>query len=384
MRLKPIGLFLAVGLTSSLVACTTSAPDVSDAESPAVQTEAAGGEGGEGGTVDLAWSGEFADREVIAGFTNRVVVPKYEQFEAAAQELATSLDQFANAPSEASLTAAREAWLEARSVWERTESFAFGPAGSLGYDAALDTWPVNETDIQQVLASDEPLTAEQVAQLPDSQKGMHTIEYLLFGLENDKSLDQFSDRDRAYLQALGQDLSRVSSALLESWQVGINGQPPYREVIAQAGENNTVYPTLPAGAQEMVTGLIESLNEVAAEKIGVPLEEQDPVNLESRFSHNTLADLKNNVIGARAVYYGQAGAETAAADSLSRYVAQRDAAADEQIQAEFEAAIAALEAVPAPLEESVTDPDAAPALQQAQDAVLALQETLETQLVPLI
>jgi putative iron-regulated protein len=389
MSQKTIQLCLAAMLATSLAACSNaSAPKAIDA-TPSIEATAAseGGEGGEEGeaTADLKWGNKFDDRQVIANFADNVVVPKYEQFAADTAALSTTLDAFASNPSEETLTTSREAWIATRASWEMTESFAFGPAGSLGYDGAMDTWPINETDIQKIIESKDPLTAEAVAGMQDSQKGMHAIEYLLFGLQNNKSLEDFSDRQREYLKALGQDLEQVSTNLLVSWQKGINGQPAYRNVLAKAGEaENSIYPTVPAGAQEMVTGLVECLNEVAVEKLGAPMEEKDSKNLESRFSFNTLNDLKNNIAGAQNVYQGKLSDAPSSEASLSAYIAKVDPSLNTQIETQFQDVLTALNNIPEPLEKSVSDPAAVAKLKAAQDAIVALQQTIEQKLVPLI
>lgn len=391
MSQKTIQLCLALMLATSLAACSNaSAPEAnSDADSAKVAKVPATSEGGEGGegeaTADLKWGNKLDDRQIIASFADNVVVPKYEQFAADTAALSTTLNTFASNPSEETLTAAREAWIATRGSWEMTESFAFGPAGSLGYDGAMDTWPINEIDIQKTIESQDPLTSEAVAGMQDSQKGMHTIEYLLFGLQNDKSLAQFSDRQREYLKALGQDLEQVSTNLVVSWQKGINGQPAYRDVLAKAGEaENSIYPTVPAGAQEMVTGLVECLNEVAVEKLGTPMAEKDSKTLESRFSLNTLNDLKNNVAGAQNVYQGKLSDAPSSGTSLSAYIAKVDPSLNAQIETQFQEVLTALGNIPEPLEKSISDPAAEANLQAAKDAIVALQQTLEQKLVPLI
>jgi predicted lipoprotein len=393
MSKKAIELCLALSLTT-LWGCGSPTPTATnegpkgggEAPTAAVSEGGEGGEGGEGeASKDLKWGGKFSDRQVIAAFADQVVLPKYQAFSTATADLAKTLKAFADTPNDATLTAARDAWKTTRSGWEKTESFAFGPAGSLGYDGAMDSWPVNETDVKKILDSKEPLTPDNVAKMQDGQKGMHTIEYLLFGLRNDKKLSQFTERDRQYLSALGQDLSRVSVALLESWKTGVNDQPAYREVIATAGEeNNGTYTTVPAGAQEMVTGILDCINEVAAEKLGVPMKEKTSDQFESRFSFTTHRDLANNIAGARNVYFGAKNAQAPAANSLSAYIAKKDPTLDKQIQSEFQLALKALESLPAPLEQTIAKPDVQRSFKTAQTALTTLQKTIEEKLVPLI
>jgi predicted lipoprotein len=390
MSQRAFQLFLAVCLASGLNGCGAGASDPTNPGQSANSGQGGGAltssEGGEGDrTQDLSWGGTFSDRPVIATSVDQVILPKYQNFATSADSLAQQLNAFANNPSDATLTQARQTWKQARADWEKTESFAFGPAGSLGYDAALDSWPVNEVDVTQILNSQTPMTPEAIAQLQDEQKGMHTIELLLFGQRNDKTLAQFTERDRQYLAALGTDLKRVATALLTSWQTGVNGQPAYRTVIATAGEgSNEAYPTLHASAQELVTGIIDCVAEVGTEKLGAPIAEQSSDNLESRFSFNTLADLQHNLQGAQAVYLGTSTSTTPTPTSLSAYIAKQDPAVDQQVKADFQAAIQSLKQLPGPLETKVTDPTAAPQLKTAQAAIATLQKTLETKVVPLI
>jgi putative iron-regulated protein len=394
MSHKAVELFLALSVTASLIGCTTSGPGaLSQTEQGSSQGSpapvSAGGEGGEGGegesTQDLKWGGTFSDRQVVTTFADQVVLPKYKEFAALTGTFAGVIRAFTESPNESTLATARQSWNRVRGGWEKTESFAFGPAGSLGYDGAMDSWPVNETDVQKILSSSESITPDRIAQFQDGQKGMHTIEYLLFGQKNNKTVAQFTERERQYLNALAQDLNRVSGELLKSWKTGISGQPGYRDVIAKAGEaNNTTYPTVHAGAQEMVTGMIDCVNEVAAEKLGTPMQEKSSDNFESRFSFQTLADLKANIAGVRNVYFGVKDGEAPATGSLSAYIAKKDPKLDQQIQAEFQAALQALANLPAPLETSIAKPDATPKFQAAQTALNTLQQTLEQKLVPLI
>jgi uncharacterized iron-regulated protein len=127
-------------------------------------------------------------------------------------------------PNAQTLQAARQAWSVARITWEESEAFAFGPAAYLGLDADLDEWPLNEVEVLEVLNSGDPLTPETVAELESGQKGFHAVAFLLFGVDNNKSLQDFTERDREYLAALGPVLADTAAKLLKSWTEGVQGQ----------------------------------------------------------------------------------------------------------------------------------------------------------------
>ncbi len=392
--LKAAELFLSVGLATALF--TGCAASERGSEVTADNTPVAAAEGGEGGEGDegggeetsksLNWANKFDDSAVISEFTSKVVIPNYEQFSDKATALNTAVEAFVAAPSEGSLKAARDAWSAIRLSWEQTETFAFGPAGSLGLDGAMDSWPVNQTDIEKILAGDEPLTPDSVAQLQDTERGMHAIEFILFGTEANKALSEFSDREKQYLAALTQDLDTSAAAMLASWQKGVEGQPAYETVFAKAGDaSNTVYPTAAAAAQELVTGIIDSLTEVGEEKLEAPFKAQSAEGLESRFSAQTMNDLKSNLQSAENGYLGEfAEGNSKAEASVSTFVAARDPELDKKVKAEFEAAHSALDAVPTPLEKSLTDPAAKADIEGAIAAILAVKDTLVNEVVPLI
>jgi uncharacterized iron-regulated protein len=330
-------------------------------------------------------SAKVDDQQVVSDFASQVVIPTNQLFAKRAKELSSTVNTFVKNPDDQTLKAAQDAWVAARSPWEQSECFTFGPAESLGYDGALDTWPVNETDLSGILKSQDQPTSEYVGKLKDTEKGFHAIEYLLFGENNSKKAADFDQRELEYLQALSTNFSEVAGELVTSWTQGVEGQPAYQEVIATAGKSgNSTYPTVQAGAEEIVQGMIDSLDEVANEKIGKPFEEKNSQLFESRFSHNTLNDIKSNVKGAENVYLGRFPDANTSGAGLSAYVAQAKPDVDAKIKSQIQASLAALDQIPAPIEESFDDPKAASAIESAQKTINTLRMTIEQEVMPLV
>lgn len=110
---------------------------------------------------------------------DKVVVATYAQMRDRIAELHDSVVASAAAPADQGLLDAAAAdWREARGPWERSEAFLFGPAAFLSLDPALDSWPVDRQQLQDVLDSSFELTPEFVAD--GLLRGYHTIEYLMF------------------------------------------------------------------------------------------------------------------------------------------------------------------------------------------------------------
>jgi putative iron-regulated protein len=325
------------------------------------------------------------DRQILRDFVRQVVVPSNNLFAQRASTLSKAIDAYVATPSTATLASAQAAWVKARAVWEQAECFGFGPTTSLGYDGALDTWPVNETDFKALIKSKVPLTATSVGNMKETEKGFHVIEYFLFGQDKGRQPNDLAVRDLQYLQLLGKDFASVATDLATSWSKGVEGKAAYQEVFSTAGEaSNAIYPTVQAGAQEMIQGMVDSLDEVANEKLGKPLAEKNPKLAESRFSLSTLTDIKSNLQGAQNVYLGSFPDAKTSGKSLSDHIAQVNPALDGTVKQKFKIAAQSLKQISEPLETAILNPKATDSIKAAQSAIDEIRETIEKEVKPLV
>ncbi|WOD39606.1 imelysin family protein [Nodosilinea sp. E11] len=354
-----------------------------------------GGEGGEGGEVIepqpapiapvvLTPEQRFRDRRIVTDFVDRLIVPNYQQLTQRSGDLSEAIATFRQTPTEATLADARRAWLATRQPWEQSEAFAFGPAASLGLDAELDDWPLNETDVLAVLNSDNALTPDYVATLQTSQKGFHAIAFLLFGTNADKPLSAFTERELDYLTAIGPVFDATANALLLSWTEGIDGYPAYREEFVKAGESSGAYLTVQDAGEEIVQGILGILDELGNVKMGEALASQNPFLLESRFAQHSLQDFADNLRSAQNAYLGQFPASNSQGRGLQTFVASVDPALDAEIQAQMQVAQGAIAAIPGPIEITLCDPSARPQIETAMASVLTLFNTFEQRVLPLV
>ena len=126
-------------------------------------------------------------QQIAEHYVDDVVLPTYKTLKERNAALHQSALAFKAAPSDAGFAAACEAWLNAREPWEKSEAFLFGPVDALGLDPNMDSWPLDQDAIVQILNSgkydnldwsdddsDEKIEAVQ------SVRGFHTLEFLLF------------------------------------------------------------------------------------------------------------------------------------------------------------------------------------------------------------
>lgn len=133
---------------------------------------------------------------IVDRFVDGVALPAYSDLAAKNSALYDKVVAFKNNPSNSTFAAACEAWLTAREPWEKSEAFLFGPVDALGLDPNMDSWPLDQDAIVQILNSgnydnldwtngddDDKIEAVQ------SVRGFHTLEFLLFKDGNPRKVD---------------------------------------------------------------------------------------------------------------------------------------------------------------------------------------------------
>ncbi len=128
-------------------------------------------------------------RLIAESYVSNVVLPTYKELAEKTVTLNNAIRDFTANPSNAGFEKACQAWLDARAPWETSEAFLFGPVADLGLDPNMDSWPLDQDAIVNILKNgnfsslnwsgeyDEDDEATEAAQ---NVRGFHTLEFLLF------------------------------------------------------------------------------------------------------------------------------------------------------------------------------------------------------------
>ncbi|MBK6571708.1 MAG: imelysin [Saprospiraceae bacterium] len=317
-------------------------------------------------------------KDVLQNISNDVILPTYEDLYDKTQLLVNTLTILEQNVSQVNLDASKQAWRDARVPWEQSEGFLFGPVDQQGLDPAIDSWPVNETDLDAVLNSNAVLTKDYVDGLDGTLKGFHTLEYLIFGKEGNKSIASFTQREFEYLRACSQSLHGATKALFFAWK------PEQQNFIAnvlKAGEpGNSVYPSQKSALQEIVTGMITIADEVANGKINEPFTTQNLTYEESRFSANSKKDFADNIQSIENAFLGVY--KNASGLGISKIIKEKNELLDVKFRQQLDDAIRAIESIQGTFTTAVTN--ARPSIEFAQLKVRTVQQTLESEILPLI
>ncbi|HTQ26890.1 MAG TPA: imelysin family protein [Puia sp.] len=323
-----------------------------------------------GETVDPA----TLEQNVINDFTNNVALAQYSNLTSAAVALNGSIAVLTANPTDVNLQAAQASWKAIRKIWEQTEGFLIGPVEAYDYDPNTDTWPTDYTQMDSLLASNNPLQLSDVAALPQSLRGYHPIEYIIFGENGSRKASELDARKQQYLVSLAGDiLYNNVQPLYQSWT---SAPVNYAQEVMTAGQGSTAYSSRLAFFLDITgdNGMAGICDEVGSGKMKDPFDAKNPDLCESPYSGNTLIDFKDNIIGVQNVYMGLNGGK-----GMKDLVASKNKNLDNQIQAQIAAAISSFDNITAPYEKAIFDQRVQ--IQQTMTQLANLKSLLENDLV---
>ena len=318
------------------------------------------------------------EAETLADVTDNVIVPRYE---ALASETAALRDALADAcasPSDAALTAARDAWRRAGAAWAQSEASGVGPAQDRR-SASRIAWPIVQPERIDALIAERPdLTAAAAgSEISSTQRGLWAIEHVLFAPDADADLAPGSGRC-AYLAAVAAVAADEAAALLDEWRVARDGDgPPYKDYFTARSALGLITADAVAELVRTQVFLIRTIVDMRLAGAMGLRGEPDPSAIPGGPAENALADLRNQIKGMRAVYEGSGGGL-----GLSTLIAPLSADADARVRERFAASFAAMDALGAPLRQAAAQ--RAPEADALLQALMDLQTTLSTEVVSLL
>ena len=313
------------------------------------------------------------ESQVLSSFVSTLATPLYAQFREKAIDLNQSVIMLAADPTEAHQTAARDAWREVRVLWEQSEGFLIGPVDDNNYDPYMDTWPTDRNRLDSLLNSQAPLDADALAGLTDTEseteltlRGFHPLEYLLW-----KDNVNYNDREKEYMQGLAQDILNNITTLNADWSL-------FSEEFINAGQDGSRYES----KQEALIALAEALTGICEEVGDGKMKEPfvgvggtpDSTITESPYSHNSVADFRNNIIGARNVYTCNFNGTTGT--SISDLVAANNKTLNQEILQKFDAVINSFDGITTTFEKAIYEQPNA--VQNVLTAIENLKTSLES------
>jgi predicted lipoprotein len=311
--------------------------------------------------------GALTKQSVLNNIARTVMLRHYEDLNARAADLVTAVDALALAPDAAALGRAQQAWAGVLMAWRRSQGFIHGPVADLRAFSTLQFFPPRPQSVDRVLKDTRPIDAAYVEELGATAAGLFPLELLLFDMRGDHAAvlatltGPRGPRQRAYVKAMASEIARKVRLVTAGWQ-GPNG---YAARFAAGGQD---------ALNLLVNDLLAAVETNAQDRLRLALEWQavgllKPELVEGGRSGTSQRGIVELLVGAERTFTGGDG------PGLDDYLARVGSTAGARTVAQFQKAIAAVQAIGGPLDRAtVANPDAVKA---AREACRALEMLLK-------
>ena len=347
---------------------------------------------------------EIALQKATIAYIDNTVVPTYKGMADAAIQLATTTEQMladfkAGKLETALIQQAGNQWREARKYWEQSEAFLFGAAADYNIDPHIDSWPLDQLSMENMLANEEQMAQMSVDYVANNLGygllGFHAVEYMIFELDETgsksqpRSISKYTENELIYLAAVAGDLRNQCVRLEASWagmdnisaekvaiieEAELEPGRNYGDEMKNAGKPGSLYVNYQATAEELVQGCIDIADEVGNMKIGRPVngsEDGDRSYIESPYALNSIEDFANNIISIQNAYQGSNEGDA----SVSDYIKSIDSELDATLRQQLAEAYNLIKSIPEPFTKTAqTNENAAKAVEFVGTTIV---ETLE-------
>ncbi|MCC6187251.1 MAG: hypothetical protein IT256_08885 [Chitinophagaceae bacterium] len=324
--------------------------------------------------------GELKTR-VIYDFADDVASKTYTDINNAALKLYTSVKTFEigsyDGQYEPNITNARAAWRNMHNAWELSEAFQYGPVAGGKYNEKVDTWPIDIAGIEGLLAGGSGLEGKDIENLPNIQRGMHELEYVLFVRNGQRDASRLSGRELVYVVNLSKDIQNNCQAIQNGWAEGAGN---YYSEIVYTSKGSKAFATNKDFFLQMVGGMSAACSNLSGQSLGMAYVASDSNLLESTYSNNSYTDMRNNFASIMNVYTGRfKGSE---GYGLKDLVKDKASDLDGKLQTRMTAVDSAFAAIKAPLDSAVIYKR--PDVKKAMDALDSLNATINNDLVKFV
>ena len=328
--------------------------------------------------------------------------------------LAAATEKGVSALTQGEIDAICETFLKARTHWEQSEAFLYGPATTFGIDPHIDTWPLDAEALATALSNAEQVNmlkgedgiAYAGAKLGQELLGFHGIEFILFregahrkvaalkANEDDKAFagkKVTGEQELIYATAVAGDLRDNCYRLYAAWNPAAEKKYLDRmeEIEAELEINGKIYGVNMLGAAQLgssfetweevvstilVGGCSNICAEVADVKMGNAHTGEDVNYIESPYSEKSFQDFIDNILSIQHTLYGGRNLQKAGDKGILTLLKDLGYSGVDDIQTKMAASFAALEACKD--RGAFVHIYADASVQNAMDAVSALDDEL--------
>ncbi|WP_181884979.1 imelysin family protein [Pontibacter diazotrophicus] len=299
---------------------------------------------------------EYDRQTMVAHYADNLLVPAFTVFENKTEAMDAAVNAFVATPTAGTLATARTAYQEAYLALQDVSVYEFGPAEEQLLRANLNIYPTSAAEIENNVTSG---TYDLQAAANLDAKGFPALDYLLYGAGSEAAVvEQYTSGAHAanrkkYLQDVSSLVHQRANAAYTGWTSG-NYVDTFKNAQGTA---------VGSAVGNLVNQLNFDIDVTKRAKVGFPsgrfsVGEALPEKVEAYYSQTSLDLLKQAIRAEKAAFLGMTANGTNG-PGLDDYLDHVEAPYGEgmlsdAIEAQFDAALAAANAVQGPLAEAVT------------------------------
>lgn len=163
----------------------------------------------------------FDRTAMLANWADNIIIPAYQAYVRAINNLELANVEFSNSPSPATLTVLRDHWLQAYTSWQSVSMFEIGKAEELTLRNFTNIFPANAAEINENIA-----TGTYNLELPSTndEQGFPALDYMINGLtDSDAALIDIytnganAEAHKTYLSDLILRMKNLANTVLNDW-----------------------------------------------------------------------------------------------------------------------------------------------------------------------
>ena len=243
---------------------------------------------------------DFDRALILKNQAKNLIIPAYKAFHNHITALNNRFAALKQKPDINTLTAAQNAWKNAKLAWKVCEVYNFGPGTELGLETAFDRWPANSTGIEAAIANYQP-AGTYLTTLGSNLKGLPALEYLLYHDSPENTVKAMKNANRInYLVDLGRQLATDIAKLSRAWA---DYQVKFSTDVGNKSSSGT---TLLANKMVFVLEVI--LKNKLKEPAGIGVTKQAAINkVESPYARISAEAIRQNLVTLQATFNGGSG-----------------------------------------------------------------------------
>ena len=182
---------------------------------------------------NTATTTSFDHKGMLINWADNIIIPAITDFQNSLIQLQETVNTFTNDPAVENFSILKEIWLTSYSKWQYVEMFDIGVAEEIYFKNRMNLYPVNIGRVEDNI-SNQNYDLEKSSNF--SSQGFSTIDYLLFGIDNneDNIIKKYSDTNLNY----GAYLNDIIAKMVDlTNQVKTQWESSYRESFIESIDN---------------------------------------------------------------------------------------------------------------------------------------------------